>query len=329
MNRFDCSVINAVGEALPACQVFVCTQPATTTTIPPSPLASIFADPAGAIPLANPVIVDGNGNAFFYAPVGVYTLVYFDPFNRINTLVFPDQQIVTPGGGSVNSVGMTVPDGFVIAGSPVSSAGTLAETYSTDWGPGVVVIGPTSGSPSAPSRRRLTALDIAGLAGAVSSVNASVTPGALFTALFAGGPITSTGTLALSFDFNAQAANTFLAGPVSGGLGSVTARLMAPADLPPNAIVSFSATPAFNGAVNDSFIMTLTGNVTAPTFVGGVTGAIYTFILKQDGTGGRTFAWPANVIGGDVIDTTPNSRNVQQFIFDGTNLLSIGPMRTQ
>jgi hypothetical protein len=329
MNRFDGTVINAVGEALPACQVYVCTQPASTGSIPPSPLASIFSDPAGAVPLANPVLVDGNGNFFFYAPVGVYTLVYFDPYNRIQTLVFPDQQIVTPGGGSVNSVGMTVPDGFAVAGSPVSSAGTLATSYSTDWGPGVVIIGPVSGPAAAPTRRRLTAADIAGLAGGVSSVNASVSPGALFSALFSGGPITSSGVLNLAFDFNPQTANKILAGPVSGGLGAVTARSMAPADLPPVANVAFASNAVFNGAVSDSFIMTLTGNVTAPTFVGGIAGVTYTFVIKQDSSGNHTFAWPANVIGGDTIDPTANSRNVQSFIFDGTNLLSVGPMRTQ
>lgn len=333
VNRFDGIVINAVGEAIPAAQVYVCTQPNSinpnSPAIPPSPLASLFTDPTGNTPLANPVTVDGNGNFFFYATSGVYTLVYFDPFGRIPTEVFPDQPVLTPGGGSVNSVGMTGPDGFAVTGSPVLSSGTLGLGYSTDWGPGVVVIGPTSGIATAPSRRRLVAADIAGLAGAVSSVNASVTPGALFNALFAGGPITSSGVLALTFDFNPQQPNTILAGPASGGLGAVTARLMQPADLPAMATVAFSATPSFNGAVNNCFKLTLTGNVTVPTFINGVPGQLYTFILKQDATGGRTWNWPAGVNGGGTIDPTPNSTNTQVFVWDGAALQAVTNMMTE
>lgn len=330
MFRLDGIAINAVGEAIPACQVFVCTQPNSidpnSPSIPPSPLAAIFADAAGTIPLANPVVVDGNGNYFFYAATGTYTLVYFDPYSRIPTLVFPDQQVVTQGGGSVNSVGQTVPDGLAVSGSPVTSSGTLAIVYTSDWGPGVLLIGPPSGVPGLPSRRRLTAADIAGLAGGVSSVNASVTPGALFTALFAGGPITSSGVLALSFDFNPQQANTFLCGPASGGLGAVTARKQVPLDLPAGAVVPFSSNPIFNGAASLGFITTLTGNVATPTFVGGAIGHVYTFAIKQDGAGAHTFAWPANVIGGGTVDPSPNSTNVQSFFFDGTNLLPTGNM---
>jgi hypothetical protein len=329
VNRLDFSVQNAIGEALPACQVYVCTQPANTASIPPSPLATLWKDTAGTIPLDNPVIVDGNGNGYFYAPTGIYTLVYFDPYNRIPTLVFPDQQVVTQGGGSVTSVGATIPDGFAISGSPVTSSGVLGISYSTDWLANTVVAGPTSGGPGAPTRRKLVAADIAGLVGSVTSVNASVTPGALFTALFAGGPITSSGTLALSFDFNPQTANKFIAGPASGGLGAMTARLMVPPDLPAPAVVAFSATPTFDGSSSLSFITTLTGDVTGPVFSGGVSGQIYTFMIKQDAIGSHSFAWPANVQGGGVIDPTPNAVNIQSFMSDGVNLYPTGNMITQ
>lgn len=333
MNRLDGIVINAVGEAISGAEVYVCTQPNSIDpndpTIPPSPLASLFTDSTGNTPLSNPVTADGNGNFFFYAASGVYTLIYFDPFGRIPTQVFPDQPVLTPGGGSVNSVGLTSPDGFAVSGSPVQSSGTLGLDYTTDWGAGVVIIGPASGSPSAPTRRRLLAADIAGLAGGVSSVNASVTPGALFTALFVGGPITSSGILALTFDFNPQGANLILAGPASGGLGAVTARRLQPADGPPVGLPAVSANMQFNGAINNVFQVTLTTNVTAPTFVGGVQGQLYAFILEQDATGSRVFNWPGNVNGGGLIDTTPNSTNVQLFIWDGTALQPVTNMMTQ
>jgi hypothetical protein len=332
MNRFDGIVINAIGEAIPGCLVYVCNQPLSTPlgTIPPAPLATLYTDSTGATVLTNPVTVDGNGNFFYYAPVGVYTNVYFDPYNRIapNPQYFPDQQIVTPGGGSVNSVGLSAPTGLAVSNSPITISGVLALAYSTDWPNSTVIVGPTSGGPGAPTRRQLTAADISGGLGSVTSVNASVTPGALFTALFTGGPITSSGVLALAFDFAPLGANLFLAGPTSGGSGAVTGRLIQPADLPAVSNPAFTATPSFNGAVNSSFQMTLTGNVTASTFTGGVTGQLYTFCLIQDGTGGRTFAWPPNVFGGGIPDTTPGSVNVQTFYFNGTNLVPQNTMQT-
>jgi len=232
MNRFDGVLQNAVGEAIAGADVYVCTQPAVTTNIPPSPLASLFADTGGVTPITNPVVTDGNGRFFFYAATGLYTLVYFDPFNRVATLVFPDQAIVTQGGGSVTSVTMTVPTGLAISGSPITSSGTLAITYSSDWPANTFIGGPASGSAAAPTRRTLVAADVAGLVAAVTSVNASVTPGSLFSGSFSGGPVTSTGTLALTFDLKNQNANLVLAGPSSGGLGAVTARSLVAADFP-------------------------------------------------------------------------------------------------
>jgi hypothetical protein len=335
MNRFDGLIINAIGEAVPGCLVYVCNQPVTSSlnpiAVPPTPLATLYTDASGATILPNPVTADGNGNFFFYAPVGVYSLIYSDPYNRIqpNPQIFPDQQIVTPGGGSTNSVGLSAPTGFSVSGSPVTISGVLALAYSSDWPNGTVIAGPLSGGPGLPTRRQLTAADITGGGlGTVTSVNAAVTPGALFVALFSGGPVTSSGVLALAFDFAPQLPNLILAGPASGGLGAVTARLMQPADLPVAAQPSFSATPVFNGANNNAFIMTLSGNVTSSTFSNGVIGQLYTFVIKQDGTGGRVFTWPANVKGQGTIDPTAGIANIQQFIWDGTNLLSVNPMQS-
>jgi hypothetical protein len=333
MNRFDGQITNAIGEAVPGCLVYVCNQPLTTGTnpivVPPAPLAALYTDSTGDTVLANPVTADGNGNFFFYSAVGVYSLIYSDPYNRIfpNPQLFPDQQIVTPGGGSVNSVGLSAPTGFVVSGSPIVIGGVLALAYSTDWPNGTVIAGPVSGGPGAPTRRQLTAADVTGV-GLVTSVNASVTPGALFTGLFTGGPITASGILALAFDFKPQLPNLILAGPASGSQGAVTARLMQPADLPVAGVVSFSSTPTFNGANNNSFFMTMTGNVSSSTFSNGVKGQLYTFVLYQDGTGARVMTWPTNMKGPGTIDPTANITNVQQFIFDGTNLLSVAPMQS-
>jgi hypothetical protein len=85
--------------------------------------------------------------------------------------------------------------------------------------------------------------------------------------------------------------------------------------------VSFSATPAFtfgSGATTTSKI-TLTSNVTSSTITGGSAGQLTTFVICQDATGGRTFAWPTNFFGNMTIGSTLSKCNVQTFTFDGTN----------
>lgn len=87
--------------------------------------------------------------------------------------------------------------------------------------------------------------------------------------------------------------------------------------------VGFSSTPTFtNSNQLTLFDMTLSGNVTAST-LSGVKGVV-AFILRQGATGSRTFAWPANVLGGATIDSVANHITVQFFVFDGTNAYAIG-----
>jgi hypothetical protein len=227
--------------------------------IPPTPLATLFADPAGATPLANPVVTDGNGNLFFYTATGFYTLVYFDPFDRIVTQFFPDQVVLAPGGGSVSSVGLTAPAEFAVGGSPVTSSGTLALTKAN------------------------------------------------------------------------QTANTVAAGPASGGAAPWSFRPLVAADLPAGTVfgavtVPFNVSPSFNAAafLFPTFLMTLTANVTSSSVTGAAAGQIITFVITQDGTGGRTFAWPPNFKGASAIAPDPSSVSVQSFVFDGTNFRATG-----
>jgi hypothetical protein len=259
--RFDGSVRNAIGQAIPGVEVFVCTQPLTSGAgvVPPTPLATLFADPAGATPLANPVVTDGNGNFFFYTATGFYTLVYFDPFDRIVTQFFPDQVVLAPGGGSVTSVGLTMPAEFAVAGSPVNSSGVLA----------------------------------------VTKVN--------------------------------EAANTFWRGPTSGGAAAPSFGPIVSADIPASVFfgtvpLSFNAAPAFNASlfVQPTFLMTLTGNVTSSSVTNPTAGQTITFVITQDGTGGRTFAWPPNFKGASAIAPDASSVSVQSFVYDGTNFRAIG-----
>lgn len=97
--RSDWTVQDALGRALAGAQVFWCTQPATvTSTPPPSPLASIFADIDGDTPVTQPVISDGFGHVDAYMDDSVlYTVVIYHPLFGPNPLVYPDQALSGPG----------------------------------------------------------------------------------------------------------------------------------------------------------------------------------------------------------------------------------------
>jgi hypothetical protein len=93
-------------------------------------------------------------------------------------------------------------------------------------------------------------------------------------------------------------------------------------------IVPYSATPAFMvAAQNQLFEITLTGNASAQplTFVGVTPPSYVVFQITQDGSGGHTFSWPANSVGGCNINSAANSVTQQMFIYNGTNATAVGP----
>lgn len=65
----------------------------------------------------------------------------------------------TSGGGSVTSVGLSMPSDFTVAGSPVTSSGTLAVTAASQSA-NTVKAGPTSGAAAAPTFRALVSADL-------------------------------------------------------------------------------------------------------------------------------------------------------------------------
>ena len=91
--RSDGWVKTVLGQAVVGAQVYVCTQPANLVN-PPTPLASIFADPLGNAPITQPVPTDGFGHYDFYVAYGTYTVVI------VNTgqiqVSYPDQTIGYP-----------------------------------------------------------------------------------------------------------------------------------------------------------------------------------------------------------------------------------------
>jgi len=87
--------------------------------------------------------------------------------------------------------------------------------------------------------------------------------------------------------------------------------------------VSFSATPTFDARLGNTQKITLTGNVTSSTLSNASAGEQINFIICQDATGNRTFAWPSNMKGGMTIGATASKCSAQTFIFDGTNAYAL------
>ncbi|MGC8493188.1 MAG: hypothetical protein ACP5SH_15770, partial [Syntrophobacteraceae bacterium] len=77
---------------------------------------------------------------------------------------------------------------------------------------------------------------------------------------------------------------------------------------------AFSATPVFDGSKGNTQQITLTGNVTGSTLVNVEAGEQVNFLVCQDATGSRTFAWPANIHGGMTIGQTANKCSAQSFL---------------
>lgn len=96
--RKDGWVKNTLGPAVAGAQIYVCSQPANTEFIPPDPLASIFSDPGGLVPITQPIFTDGFGHYDYYVAPGLYTEVV--AFGGKVQQVYPDQSL-----GSINTGG--------------------------------------------------------------------------------------------------------------------------------------------------------------------------------------------------------------------------------
>lgn len=88
--RSDGWVKTDVGPAVPGAAIYVCSQPANIT-VPPSPLASLFADSLGTIPITQPITTDGFGHYSYYTLPGFYTLIVV--LGGIVQQVFTDQNV--------------------------------------------------------------------------------------------------------------------------------------------------------------------------------------------------------------------------------------------
>jgi hypothetical protein len=125
-SRKDDVVFGPTGRPMAGASVAICTEPATTTAAPCSPLASLYSDSALTQPLANPLSTDGLGNYFFYAAPGKYTIQIYGP--GITTRVLPD--VILPSDPSAPTfTSVTTTSG--ISAFSLSLAGNLAVSGST------------------------------------------------------------------------------------------------------------------------------------------------------------------------------------------------------
>jgi hypothetical protein len=89
--------------------------------------------------------------------------------------------------------------------------------------------------------------------------------------------------------------------------------------------VPYTATPIFDAGAANTFKITLKGNVAASKLANASPGEQLNFIICQDASGGRSFAWPSNLKGGAVLGTKASTCSAQSFIFDGTGAYALTP----
>ena len=100
--RADGWVKSVLGQAIAGASIYICLQPTDAAYVPPVPLAAIFSDPAGLVPILQPIITDGFGHYDYYAASGVpYTEVVVNA-GKIQQ-VYQDQ---IPMGATLGTSGM-------------------------------------------------------------------------------------------------------------------------------------------------------------------------------------------------------------------------------
>lgn len=254
---------------------------------------------------------------------------------------------VAGSSGTVTSVALTVPAFLSVAGSPITTNGTLAVSFSGSAIP--IANGGTNATTATTAFNNLSPMTTGGdliyggasgagtrlangsagqvltsagttaaptwatpTTGTVTSV--ALTMPAIFSV--AGSPVTSSGTLAVTLA--TETANTVWAGPVSGGAATPTFRALTVADQT-IAAQAISAS-AIDWSTGNVFTKTLGANTTF-TFSNQVSGQ--TIVVRLTNTASNfTVTWPTvRWSGGAAPTMSPGAfSDVYTFINDGSNI---------
>lgn len=250
------------------------------------------------------------------------------------------------GSGSVTSVALTVPAFLSVSGSPVTTSGTLAVSFSGTAIP--IANGGTSATTKSGAFDALSPMTTGGdlIYGGASGTGTRLANGSSGQVLTSGGgtaaptwttpttgtvtsvaltvpaimsvsgsPVTTSGTLAVSLA--TQSANTVWAGPASGAAATPTFRALTVADETiATQAVSASSIDWTTGYI---FTKTLSANTTF-TFTGQLTGQ--TIVVRLTNTASNfTVTWPSvRWAGGSAPTMSPGAvSDVYTFINDGSN----------
>jgi hypothetical protein len=161
----------------------------------------------------------------------------------------------TSSGGTVTSVGLSLPTEFTVSGSPVTTSGTLTAVWASELQH--FVFAAPSGGNGTPSFRALVASDLPAGTGTVTSVGLSL-PAELTVS---GSPVTTTGTLTAVWASEGQ--NFIFAAP-SGSAGAPAFRALTSGDLPAGTgtVTSIATTsPISGGTITTTGTISLLVNV--------------------------------------------------------------------
>ena len=148
-----------------------------------------------------------------------------DDSTRVATTAWVQDEIAGLAGGTVTSVGLSLPDIFSVSGSPVTGSGTLTAALATQTA-NQVFAGPTTGSAAAPAFRALVAGDLPDLSGAYLPIAG----GSLTGNLTVGGDLTVSGTCTINGETVTVNATTLTVDDKAIELGSVYSPSDATAD---------------------------------------------------------------------------------------------------